>query len=61
MPNSYAVRRRRLRSRSILIYSQELEALARDWAKPGPKASFSLRVPVEYASLAAAVSRTFSS
>ncbi|KZT26541.1 hypothetical protein NEOLEDRAFT_227860 [Neolentinus lepideus HHB14362 ss-1] len=32
----------------------DLEALARDWAKPPPDAIFSLRVPVEYASLHAA-------
>ncbi|KAF7965364.1 hypothetical protein HWV62_44129, partial [Athelia sp. TMB] len=32
----------------------ELDALARDWTKPPPDASFSLRVPVEYASLHAA-------
>ncbi|GJE86919.1 hypothetical protein PsYK624_030020 [Phanerochaete sordida] len=31
----------------------ELDALARDWLKPPPDALFSLRVPVEYASLAA--------
>ncbi|KAJ6496694.1 hypothetical protein C8R47DRAFT_1263971 [Mycena vitilis] len=34
----------------------ELEAVARDWTKPPPDAVFSLRVPVEYASLQAAVS-----
>ncbi|KIM87141.1 hypothetical protein PILCRDRAFT_299674 [Piloderma croceum F 1598] len=38
LPNSYA----------------ELEAVARDWVKPPPAAAFSLRVPVEYASLHAA-------
>ncbi|CAK5277408.1 unnamed protein product [Mycena citricolor] len=32
----------------------ELEAVARDWTKPPPDAVFSLRVPVEFASLAAA-------
>ncbi|KAJ7774551.1 hypothetical protein DFH07DRAFT_800026 [Mycena maculata] len=32
----------------------ELEAVARDWTKPPPDAMFSLRVPVEYASLQAA-------
>jgi hypothetical protein len=32
----------------------ELEAVARDWTKPPPDATFSLRVPVEYASLHAA-------
>ncbi|KAJ7285782.1 hypothetical protein C8J57DRAFT_1431460 [Mycena rebaudengoi] len=32
----------------------ELEAVARDWTKPPPDAVFSLRVPVEYASLQAA-------
>jgi hypothetical protein len=45
--------------RSILICLQELEGVARDWVKPPPAAAFSLRVPVEYASLHAAVSRTF--
>ncbi|EDQ98098.1 uncharacterized protein LACBIDRAFT_310939 [Laccaria bicolor S238N-H82] len=35
LPNSYA----------------ELDAIARDWIKPPPEAVFSLRVPVEYASL----------
>jgi hypothetical protein len=39
-----------------LTPSQELESLARDWTKPPPDAVFSLRVPVEYASLHAAVS-----
>lgn len=34
---------------------QELEAVARDWTKPPPDAVFGLRVPVEYASLHAAV------
>jgi len=29
----------------------ELEALARDWVKPPPDAVFSLRVPVEFASM----------
>lgn len=38
LPNSYA----------------ELDAVARDWTKPPPEAVFSLRVPVEYASLHAA-------
>jgi len=33
---------------------EELEGLAREWVKPPPDASFSLRVPVEYASLHAA-------
>ncbi|KDQ60938.1 hypothetical protein JAAARDRAFT_31933 [Jaapia argillacea MUCL 33604] len=33
---------------------QDLEALARDWAKPPPDAIFTLRVPVEYASFHAA-------
>lgn len=32
----------------------ELDALARDWTKPPPDAIFTLRVPVEYASLHAA-------
>ncbi|KAF8212217.1 hypothetical protein K438DRAFT_1902997 [Mycena galopus ATCC 62051] len=32
----------------------ELDAVARDWTKPPPDAVFSLRVPVEYASLQAA-------
>ncbi|KAF9053745.1 hypothetical protein BDZ89DRAFT_976334 [Hymenopellis radicata] len=32
----------------------ELEAVARDWTKPPPDAMFSLRVPVEFASLNAA-------
>ncbi|KAF9464742.1 hypothetical protein BDZ94DRAFT_1190689 [Collybia nuda] len=32
----------------------ELEAVARDWTKPPPDAPFSLRIPVEYASLHAA-------
>ncbi|KAJ6502532.1 hypothetical protein C8R45DRAFT_818639 [Mycena sanguinolenta] len=32
----------------------ELEAVARDWTKPPPDAMFSLRVPVEFASLQAA-------
>jgi hypothetical protein len=32
----------------------ELEAIARDWTRPPPEASFSLRVPVEFASLHAA-------
>ncbi|KAJ7046833.1 hypothetical protein C8F04DRAFT_937312 [Mycena alexandri] len=32
----------------------ELESVARDWTKPPPEAVFSLRVPVEYASLQAA-------
>lgn len=40
----------------MLIPCQELEAVARDWTKPPPDAQFSLRVPVEYASLHAAVS-----
>ncbi|KAH7921731.1 hypothetical protein BV22DRAFT_1107020 [Leucogyrophana mollusca] len=31
----------------------ELEAVARDWTKPPPDAIFSLRVPVEFASLSA--------
>lgn len=35
--------------------AQELEAVARDWTKPPPDAIFGLRVPVEYASLHAAV------
>lgn len=35
---------------------QELDAVARDWIKPPPDVMFSLRVPVEYASLHAAVS-----
>ena len=35
---------------------QELDAVARDWIKPPPEAIFSLRVPVEHASLQAAVS-----
>lgn len=44
-------------SHCILSQSpQELEAVARDWTKPPPDAVFSLRVPVEYASLQAAVS-----
>ncbi|KAG9226274.1 hypothetical protein CCMSSC00406_0003153 [Pleurotus cornucopiae] len=38
LPNSYA----------------ELDAVAREWARPPPDAMFSLRVPVEYASLHAA-------
>jgi len=29
----------------------ELEAIAKDWTKPPPDAMFTLRVPVEYASL----------
>ncbi|KAF8077908.1 hypothetical protein FPV67DRAFT_1557341 [Lyophyllum atratum] len=32
----------------------ELEAVARDWTKPPPDAPFTLRIPVEYASLHAA-------
>ncbi|KAJ8482107.1 hypothetical protein ONZ45_g15069 [Pleurotus djamor] len=32
----------------------ELEAVARDWARPPPDAVFNLRIPVEYASLHAA-------
>ncbi|EGO21495.1 hypothetical protein SERLADRAFT_451528 [Serpula lacrymans var. lacrymans S7.9] len=32
---------------------EDLEAVARDWTKPPPEAIFSLRVPVEYASLSA--------
>ncbi|KIP09610.1 hypothetical protein PHLGIDRAFT_126197 [Phlebiopsis gigantea 11061_1 CR5-6] len=32
----------------------ELEAVTRDWIKPPPDAAFSLRIPVDYASLAAA-------
>jgi hypothetical protein len=35
---------------------QELDAIARDWTKPPPDALFTLRVPIEYASLHAAVS-----
>ena len=40
----------------MLIYFQDLEAVARDWTKPPPDAQFTLRVPVEYASIHAAVS-----
>ncbi|KAJ7581438.1 hypothetical protein C8J56DRAFT_960051 [Mycena floridula] len=32
----------------------ELESVARDWTKPPPEAMFTLRIPVEYASLHAA-------
>ncbi|KIY72170.1 hypothetical protein CYLTODRAFT_344506 [Cylindrobasidium torrendii FP15055 ss-10] len=32
----------------------ELEAVARDWAKPPPDADFNLRIPIDYASLNAA-------
>ena len=35
---------------------QELDAVARDWIKPSPEAIFSLRVPVDYASIQARVS-----
>jgi len=40
-----------------LICIQELEAVAREWTKPPPDALFGLRVPVEYASIHAAVSK----
>lgn len=39
-----------------LLPFQELDAIARDWTKPPPDALFTLRVPIEYASLHAAVS-----
>lgn len=35
--------------------SQELDALARDWAKPPPDALFSLRVPIDYVHIQTAV------
>jgi hypothetical protein len=40
----------------VIIGFQELDGLARDWIKPPPDAIFTLRVPVEFASLHAAVS-----
>jgi hypothetical protein len=40
----------------VHICLQELDGLARDWTKPPPDAIFTLRVPVEFASLHAAVS-----
>ena len=44
---------------SLLNYishpSQELDALARDWAKPPPDAHFSLRVPIDYVHIQTAV------
>jgi hypothetical protein len=43
----------------VLITVQELDAVARDWTKPPPDAVFGLRVPVEYASIHAAVSPPF--
>lgn len=39
----------------LFTVPKELEDLARGWAKPPPSAAFFLRVPVEYASLHAAV------
>jgi len=33
---------------------QDLDAVARDWAKPPPDANFSLRIPIDYCSLQAA-------
>ncbi len=41
----------------IYIYhtSQELDALARDWAKPPPDALFGLRVPIDYVHIQTAV------
>ncbi|KAH0583829.1 hypothetical protein H2248_009428 [Termitomyces sp. 'cryptogamus'] len=38
----------------IHLHIQELEAAARDWTKPPPDAPFTLRVPVEFASIHAA-------
>src|ERR1700677_17487 len=35
--------------------SQELDALARDWAKPPPDALFGLRVPIDYVHIQTAV------
>ena len=43
----------------VRIAVQELDAVARDWTKPPPDAIFGLRVPVEYASIHAAVSPSF--
>lgn len=57
MPNTYAVRTL-LILRIVLSLSpplQEAEAMAREWVRPPPEASFHLRVPVEYASLQASV------
>jgi hypothetical protein len=45
----------------FLICSQELDAVARDWTKPPPEAIFTLRVPVEFASLQASVQISVSS
>ncbi|KAJ3999122.1 hypothetical protein F5050DRAFT_1797993 [Lentinula boryana] len=43
-----------IRTASWLLFRPELEQAARDWARPPPDAVFSLRVPVEYASIHAA-------
>jgi hypothetical protein len=37
------------------LCDQELDALARDWAKPPPDALFSLRVPIDYVHIQTAV------
>jgi hypothetical protein len=47
---------RGLHSYTLYILFQEVFLIAQDWAKPPPDATFNLRVPVEYASIHAAVS-----
>jgi hypothetical protein len=42
-------------TQNFRLFFQEAEAIAREWVKPPPDASFHLRVPVEYASLQASV------
>jgi len=51
-PHPFATRDHHL---NFLLPFQEAEAIAREWVKPPPDASFHLRVPVEYASLQASV------
>jgi hypothetical protein len=55
MPNTYAVSIPFSILFILLIVHQEAEAIAREWVRPPPEASFHLRVPVEYASLQASV------
>ena len=60
LPSSYAVSPSirwppETTTQVFLLFFQEAEAIAREWVKPPPDASFHLRVPVEYASLQASV------
>jgi len=57
LPNTFVVGPQLMRfvAQLYISPSQELDALARDWAKPPPDALFGLRVPIDYVHIQTAV------